>query len=72
MESSSILATGLCRAACGQNRRVRFTTAATLVNELVDAKQNNQVWRRMARWQKYELIALAEGRLCTVPRSCFR
>lgn len=54
------LATGLCLAACRQKRRVRFTTAAALVNELVEAKQNNQVRRLMARWQKYELIALDE------------
>ncbi len=56
----SHLATGLCLAACRQKRRVRFTTAAALVNELVEAKQNNQVRRLMARWQKYELIALDE------------
>lgn len=36
------LATGLCLAACRQKRRVRFTTVAALVNELVEAKQNNQ------------------------------
>jgi DNA replication protein DnaC len=56
----SHLATGLCLAACRQKRRVRFTTAAALVNELVEAKQNNQVRRLMTRWQKYELIALDE------------
>jgi DNA replication protein DnaC len=56
----SHLATGLCLAACRQKRRVRFTTAAALVNELVEAKQNNQVRRLMARWQKYDLIALDE------------
>jgi DNA replication protein DnaC len=56
----SHLATGLCLEACRQKRRVRFTTAAALVNELVEAKQNNQVRRAMARWQKYELIALDE------------
>jgi DNA replication protein DnaC len=56
----SHLATGLCLAACRQKRRVRFTTAAALVNELVEAKQNNQVRRLMSRWQKYELIALDE------------
>jgi len=54
------LATGLCLAACRQKRRVRFTTAAALVNELVEAKQNNQVRKLMTRWQKYELIALDE------------
>jgi DNA replication protein DnaC len=47
-------------AACRQKRRVRFTTAAALVNELVEAKQNNQVRRLMSRWQRYQLIALDE------------
>ena len=56
----SHLATGLCLAACRQKRRVRFTTAAAMVNELVEAKQNNQVRRLMTRWLKYELIALDE------------
>ena len=56
----SHLATGLCLAACRQKRRVRFITAAALVNELVEAKQNHQVRKMMARWQKYELIALDE------------
>src|SRR3954451_24074279 len=56
----SHLATGLCLAACRQKRRVRFTTAAALVNELVEAKQNNQVRRLMNRWQRYELIAVDE------------
>lgn len=56
----SHLATGLCLAACRQKRRARFTTAAALVNELVDAKQNNQVRRLMSRWQRYELIAVDE------------
>jgi len=51
----SHLATGLCLAACRQKQRVRFTTAAALVNELVEAKQNNQVRRLMSRWQKYEV-----------------
>jgi len=56
----SHLATGLCVAACRQKRRVRFTTAAALVTELVEAKQNNQLRRVMARWMKYDLIALDE------------
>jgi len=54
------LATGLCLAACRQKRRVRFTTAAGLVNELVEAKQQNQVRRVMAKWLQYELIVLDE------------
>ena len=36
------LLTGLCVAACRQKRRVRFTTAAALVNELVEAKHQLQ------------------------------
>jgi DNA replication protein DnaC len=47
-------------AACQQKRRVRFVTAAALVNELIEAKQNGQVKRLMLRWMKYDLIALDE------------
>ncbi|MFN7936980.1 MAG: IS21-like element helper ATPase IstB [Bryobacteraceae bacterium] len=56
----SHLATGLCLAACRQKRRARFTTAAALVNELVEAKQSGQVRRVMARWRKYDVIVLDE------------
>ncbi|MGH9476549.1 MAG: IS21-like element helper ATPase IstB [Terriglobales bacterium] len=54
------LATALCVAACRQLRRVRFTTAAQLVNELVEAREQNAVRRSLARWQKYDLIAIDE------------
>ena len=54
------LMTGLCVAACRQKRRVRFTTAAELVNELVEAKQQLQLRRSLARWERYELIAIDE------------
>ncbi|MGH9486038.1 MAG: IS21-like element helper ATPase IstB, partial [Terriglobales bacterium] len=54
------LATALCVAACRQRRRVRFTTAAHLVNELVEAREQNAVRRALARWQKYDLIAIDE------------
>jgi len=54
------LLTGLCVAACRQKRRVRFTTAAGLVNELVEAKQQLQVRRVLARWARYDLIAIDE------------
>jgi len=54
------LMTGLCVAACRQKRRVRFTTTAGLVNELVEAKQQLQLRRVMARWSRYELIAIDE------------
>ncbi|MBV9035853.1 MAG: ATP-binding protein [Acidobacteriaceae bacterium] len=52
--------TGLCVAACRQKRRVRFATAAALVNELVEAKHQLQLRRVMARWSRYELIAIDE------------
>src|SRR5258707_15899678 len=54
------LLTGLCVAACRQKRRVRFTTAAGLVNELVEAKHQIQLRRVMARWSRYDLIAIDE------------
>jgi DNA replication protein DnaC len=54
------LATGLCVAACRQRRRVRFTTAAALVNDLVEAKHTNQLSRAVGRWSRYDLIAIDE------------
>lgn len=54
------LLTGLCVAACRQKRRVRFATAAGLVNELVEAKQQLQLRRVLARWDRYDLIAIDE------------
>ena len=54
------LATGLCVAACRQKRRVRFTTAANLVNELVDARQQDGVRRVLARWMRFDVITLDE------------
>ena len=54
------LLTGLCIAACQQKRRVRFATAAALVNELVEAKHQLQLRRVLARWSRYELLAIDE------------
>lgn len=54
------LLTGLCVAACRQKRRVRFTTAAGLITELVEAKQQAQLGRVLARWSRYDLIAIDE------------
>lgn len=54
------LLTALCVAACRQKRRVRFTTTAGLVNELVEAKQQLQLRRMLARWERYDLIAIDE------------
>jgi DNA replication protein DnaC len=54
------LATALCVAACRQRRRVRFTTAAGLVNELVEAQRQGQLSRVMGRWARCALIAIDE------------
>jgi DNA replication protein DnaC len=54
------LLSGLCVAACRQKRRVRFATAASLVKELVEAKHQLQLRRVMARWARYEMIAIDE------------
>ena len=39
---------------------MRFTTAAALVNELVEAKHQVNLRRVLARWARYELIAIDE------------
>ena len=49
------LATGLCLAACRQRRRVRFTTATGLINELAEAAHANQLSRALARWERLDL-----------------
>ncbi len=54
------LLTALCVAACRQRHRVRFTTAAALVNELVEAKQQLQLQRVLARWARYDVVAIDE------------
>jgi DNA replication protein DnaC len=54
------LLTGLAVAACRQKHRVRFATAAGLINELVEAKHQLQLGRALARWARYDLIAIDE------------
>jgi DNA replication protein DnaC len=54
------LATGLCVAACHQRRRVRFTTATALVNELVEAAHASQLSRALGRWERLDLICIDE------------
>jgi DNA replication protein DnaC len=43
-----------------QKRRVRFATAAAMIDELVEAKHQLQLGRALARWARYDLIALDE------------
>ena len=54
------LATGLCVAACRQRRRVRFTTATALINELAEAAHTNQLSRALGRWERLDLICIDE------------
>jgi len=54
------LATGLAVAACRQRRRVRFTTAAALVNDMVEAQHQHQLSRVTNRWARCELIVIDE------------
>jgi DNA replication protein DnaC len=54
------LAIGLAVAACRQRRRVRFTTAAALVNDLVEAQHQHQLSRVTNRWAHCELIVIDE------------
>jgi DNA replication protein DnaC len=56
----SHLATALIVAACQQKRRARFETAAGIINELSEAQSKNQLGRALARWLRYELIAIDE------------
>jgi DNA replication protein DnaC len=52
--------TALAVAACRQQHRVRFATAAALINQLVEAKHQLQLGRVLARWARYDLIAIDE------------
>src|SRR5438128_7565958 len=54
------LATGLAVAACRQRKRVRFTTAAELVTELIEARNHQELQRLRSRWLRYELIVIDE------------
>ena len=63
------LSTGLAVAACRQRLRVRFTTAAELVNELTEAKNKSELSRVTARWMRYELLVIDEMAYVAVPEA---
>jgi DNA replication protein DnaC len=63
------LATGLAVEACRQRKRVRFTTAAELVNELIEAKNHSELSRVRNRWLRYQLIVIDEMAYVAVPES---
>jgi DNA replication protein DnaC len=56
----SHLLIGLGMAACEQGRRVRYITAAQLVNELVEAADERRLSRIVARYGRLELLCLDE------------
>ncbi|MFI5284146.1 MAG: ATP-binding protein [Candidatus Dormibacterales bacterium] len=47
-------------AACRQRHRVRFTTAAALVNDLVEAQHHHQLTRVTNRWAHCDLVVIDE------------
>ena len=51
---------GLGLAACEQGRRVRYTTCAQLVNELVEAADERVLSRVVARYARLDLLLLDE------------
>jgi DNA replication protein DnaC len=63
------LATALAVAACQQRRRVRFTTVAELVNELIEARQKSEVRRVVGRWTRYELMVMDEMAYVAMPEA---
>jgi DNA replication protein DnaC len=54
------LATALGAMACGQGKRVRFYTAAGLVNELLEARDERSLSRLETRLGKCEMVVLDE------------
>jgi DNA replication protein DnaC len=65
----SHLATALAVAACRQRKRVRFTTAAEMVTELVEAQNNTELSRVRNRWTRYDLIVIDELGYVVMPDS---
>ena len=51
---------GLGVAACEQGRRVRYTTCAQLVNELVEAADERRLARLIARYGRFDLVCVDE------------
>jgi DNA replication protein DnaC len=54
------LMTALCVQARQQRKRARFTSAANLINELVEAQRNGQLSRALNHWKRWELLCIDE------------
>ncbi|MHB1128419.1 MAG: IS21-like element helper ATPase IstB [Bacillota bacterium] len=56
----SHIASAIALSVCRKGKRVRFTTAATLVNELLAAQDNHELPRLQRTWNRYQLVVLDE------------
>lgn len=63
------LAIALAVIACRQRKRVRFTTAAELVNDLMEARHQHESSRALARWMRYEVLVVDEMAYVTMPET---
>jgi len=54
------IATALGHAACAQGKRVRFYTVTQLVTQLLEAREERQLQRLLARLEKHHLLVLDE------------
>jgi len=54
------LATALGIEACRQNKRVRFTAAYSLVNELVEGRADKDLGRMLGKFSRYDLLIVDE------------
>jgi len=63
------LAIGLAVAACRQKKRVRFTTAAALINDLIEARDKTELSRITNRWTRFDLIVVDEMGYVAIPES---
>jgi DNA replication protein DnaC len=63
----TMIAIGLGVAACEQGKAVRFTTVATLVNELLEARDERTLSRAVGRLSRYDLVICDELGYVTLP-----
>ncbi len=54
------LATGLGVESCRQGQRTRFVTACGLANELIEAKTEKDLQRRLTKYERYGLLIIDE------------
>jgi DNA replication protein DnaC len=54
------LATGLGMESCRQGQRTRFVTACGLTNELIEAKTEKDLQRRLNKYERYGLLIIDE------------